>query len=298
MKHSTWIFVATTLSIFSHAQELPQPSPKALVQQRVGLTDITIDYSRPSARGRKIFGELVPYNQIWRTGANRVTLISLSTEAIVEGQKLPAGKYGLLTIPREDRWTVIFNTDTTLWGADGYDQKKDVLRVDVVPNVIEGDGTETFTISVDALRDNGATLTLAWENVKVPVNIDVEVDRLAMANIERAIKENNRDWRVYRNSAQYFLTKNIHMDRALEYINRAIELNPDNWYSHYLRGEILARRGNFAEAVNAGNTALKMGNEQAKAAGRPFGYADMIQNSLKEWREKAGMDTKTGKKKR
>ncbi|MFN4298731.1 MAG: DUF2911 domain-containing protein [Thermaurantimonas sp.] len=298
MKHLNWILAATTLSIFTVGQELPQPSPKAVVQQRVGLTDITIDYSRPSARGRKIFGELVPFNQIWRTGANRITLISLSTEVIVEGQKLPAGKYGLLTIPREDRWTVIFNSDTTLWGSDGYDQKKDVLRVDVVPNVFEGDIIETFTISVDALRENGATIVLAWENVKVPVNIDVEVDKMAMANIERAVKENHRDWRVFRNSAQYFLTKNIQIDRALEYINRSIELNPDNWYSHYLKGEILARKGNFAEAVNAGNTALKMGNEQAKAAGRPFGYADMIQNSLKDWREKAGINTKTGKKKK
>ena len=297
MKSLKFIVSLMTLSLLSVAQELPQPSPKAVVQQRVGLTDITIDYSRPSVRGRKVFGELVPYNKIWRTGANRISIISFSTDVIVEGQKLGPGKYGLLSIPREDRWTIIFNSDTTLWGADGYDQSKDVLRVDVVPSDFTGQ-VETFTLSVDDIRENGANLILAWEGVKVPVNIEVEVDKLAIANIERAIKENNRDWRTFRNSAQYFLTKNIQMDRALEYINRSIELNPDNWYSHYLKGEILARRGNFAEAVNAATTALKMGNDQAKASGRPFGYADMIQNSIADWKDKAGTNTRKNRKRK
>lgn len=284
------------LAVISEAQELPQPSPKAVLQQRIGLTDITIDYSRPSGKGRKIFGELVPYNQVWRTGANRITLISFSTDVTIQGQRLPAGKYGLLSIPRPDRWTIIFNSDTTLWGADGYEPSKDVLRVDVSPADFEGH-VETFTISVDDIRESGATLTISWEGVKVPVHIDLEVDKMALANIERAIKENNRDWRVFRNSAQYFLTKNMQMERALEYINRSIELNPDSWYSHYLRGEILARLGYFDEAIKAANTALKMGNEQSKAAGRPFGYADMIQNSLNEWRSKMGSNgRKKGKR--
>lgn len=286
-----------SLYVAAIAQELPQPSPKAVVQQRVGLTDITIDYSRPSVKSRTIFGQLVPYNQLWRTGANRVSIVSFSTDVMVEGQRLPAGKYGLLTIPGEDRWIIIFNSDTTLWGADGYDQKKDLLRVDVTPSDFSG-YTETFTISIDDIRENGATLFIAWENIKVPVNLEVEVDKRALANIEKAIRENHRDWRTFRNSAQYFLSKNIQMDRALEFINRSIELNPDNWYSHYLRGEILASLGNFSEALNAGNTALRMGNEQAKAAGRPFGYADMIQNSINEWRSKAGKDSRSGKRRR
>ncbi|MFN3951352.1 MAG: DUF2911 domain-containing protein [Thermaurantimonas sp.] len=297
MKTVKLFIAALSLPLFSIAQDLPQPSPKALVQQRVGLTDVTIDYSRPSARGRKVFGELVPYNKIWRTGANRISTISFSTEVIVEGQKLAPGKYGLLTIPREDRWTIIFNSDTTLWGADGYDQGKDVLRLDVVPSDFTGH-VETFTISIDDIREEGATLVLAWEGVRVPVALDVEVDKLAIANIERAIKENSRDWRPYRNAAQYFLTKNIQMDRALEYINRSIELNPDNWYSHYLKGEILARRGNFSEAITAANTALKMGNDQAKAAGRPFGYADMIQNSIADWKAKSGTEPRQNRKKK
>lgn len=288
------ILTLLTLTTLLSAQELPQPSPKAYLLQRVGLTDITIDYSRPSARGRAIFGQLVPYGQIWRTGANRITLITFSTDITLEGQQLRAGKYGLLTIPNPDRWTIILTTDTTLWGADGYDPKKDALRFDVTP-ADASEPTETFTISIDNIGENTATLTLAWENTRIPINLQVEVDNIAMANIERAIKENSRDWRVYRNSAQYFLNKNIHLDRALDYINRSIELSPDNWYSHYLRGEILARRGNFTEAINAGNTALKLGNEQAKAANRPFSYADMIQNSLREWREKAGKD-RTGRR--
>ncbi|MBK7269947.1 MAG: DUF2911 domain-containing protein [Flavobacteriales bacterium] len=142
--------LAVALPIISAAQDLPQPSPRGQVEQVVGLTNVKVDYSRPSAKGRKIFGDLVPFGQLWRTGANMCTTIELSGPVVVSGKSVAKGKYSLFTIPNEKEWTVILNSDTTLGGTDGYDEAKDVARF--VTPVVAAEWTETFTIDPDEVK--------------------------------------------------------------------------------------------------------------------------------------------------
>ena len=141
-----WILgiLALSITVPSFAQELPQPSPTSTVQQRIGLTDITVNYSRPSANGRTIFGDLVPYDQLWRTGANSSTKISFSNAVIIEGKTVDAGEYALFTVPNKESWTVVLSKQTSLWGVTGYDKNEDVLRIVIVPE--KSDLDETFSI--------------------------------------------------------------------------------------------------------------------------------------------------------
>jgi len=147
--------------------KFPQASPAATLKQRVGLTDIEIAYSRPSAKGRKIMGGLVPFGQVWRTGANAATKLTLSTDLGIEGKLVPAGTYALFTIPGESEWTVIVNKVIGQWGSYSYDEKNDELRVKVKPVAMQ-EFMETMTIEVGNLRDDSAVLSIAWEKTRVP----------------------------------------------------------------------------------------------------------------------------------
>jgi len=264
------------------AQKLPQPSPSSIWSQSLGLTEISADYSRPSAKGRVIFGELVPYGELWRTGANRATIVRFSTEVEVNRIPVAAGSYSLLTIPGKTEWTVILNRDTTLAGTDGYDRAKDVLRTTVKSKPCAF--TETFTFELTDLSTTSAHLKVQWAETSVSVPVKVEVRKRAQQNIEKAIAEQPGDWRVYRNAANYYHNEGIQYPKAVEYIDRSIELKSDNWYSHWLRAQLLYKTKKTADAKMAAQKSIELGEAQAAKDGSTFGYKAFIEGEMKGWK--------------
>jgi hypothetical protein len=227
----------------------------------VGLTDISVNYARPGVKGRKIFGDLVPYGQLWRTGANTATLITLSTDISLNGQNVKAGKYSIFTIPGETEWVVILNKDTELWGESGYKQSNDVLRTRVVPTSCSP--VERLRISVENMTDNSADLVLAWETTQIILPIQVEVEKQAEANIQ----------------------KKGNYDKALEYINLSISAN-NYWYTNWMKAEILAAKGDTKGAIKQGELAIAMGDEYYKSRDQNFTYKDGLTKTLNEWKQK------------
>ena len=168
------VALSSFLSGETPAQELPRPSPKASVTQVIGFTEIAISYSSPGVKGRKIWGALVPYNKVWRTGANEATTISFSDDVTIEGHKIASGKYALFTIPSESEWTVIFNKKPSQWGTFGYDEKDDLLRIKVKPEK-NSEFKERLAFYIEPTGDNTGKVTLHWEKLKVSFNVQVEV---------------------------------------------------------------------------------------------------------------------------
>jgi hypothetical protein len=272
--------LAVVATLASGAQELPQPSPSMHLEQRVGLTDITLDYSRPSVNGRVIFGDLVPFGSHWRAGANQNTKVTFSKSVTIEGNVVPAGTYSLSMIPNKGEWTVILNTKTDMWGVDGYSQDQDVLRVDVAPQAIQP--VETMRLSIENITVSKAEITLDWSDVRIAVPVELNTMELAMANIQKAIAENPEDWRVYRNAANFYNQNSIELPTALTYMEKVIELNPDNWYNYYLYAQVLAKNGRKKEAKKAANKALEMGRADAAKNNAPFNYADTIKRFVSD----------------
>lgn len=275
-----WIVGAFALSLtFSAtAQELPQPSPTATLMQRVGLTDFKITYSRPSTKGRTIFGDLVPYGQVWRTGANGCTKFSASTDFTMGGESIPAGTYALFSIPGEKEWTIIVSTQTDLWGNSGYDESSDVARFVVVPS--ESDFDESFAIEFDAFTSNGATLKLEWASTEVSIPIGVDAAAQSAKNVAQAISDAKRS---YRNAADFYSGQGEHT-KALEMINTALELDPTNWYTNWVKAEILAAAGETKDAKKQGAKAIEMGQKAYDAMNRTFTYRAGLEKDMNSWK--------------
>lgn len=270
----------------AQAQDLPQPSPAASFQQTVGLTEISVTYSRPSTKGRVIFGDLVPYNELWRTGANANTIVEFSTDLVFGGNEVKAGKYSLLAIPGKGEWTIILNTKTDMWGTDGYSKVNDVARVRVGAGVAPNN-VESFTISVEDLAPETANLVLRWAKTEVKAEMRVDVTGRALKNIDDAIASSEKDklWRVYRNAANYHYNNKLDLNKALSYMNKSIEENKDSWYSYWLQAEIMAEKGMFKEAASSAKRAMKTGEKAAKEKGNAFGYAEMIGSAIENWKK-------------
>ncbi len=281
------IFALLTLGLFQvSAQDLPAPSPFSKLEQRVGLTDFTVEYSRPGVKGREIYGELVPFDKIWRTGANKATALSFNTSAMIGGKEVPAGKYSIFTIPGEETWIFILNKNTELYGTNEYEEAKDVVRLEV--NSMKSSMTETFTVDIQDINDGKANLVIRWADRAIQVPIMVDVQQKAMSNIKDALANSKEEdlWRVNRNAATYYSRNDIDQKRALELIKTSIELKKDSWYSHYVHGEILDRMGDSKGAVAAAEMAMEVGMTAADNAGTEFGYSDMIKEAMKEWSDK------------
>lgn len=266
------------------AQELPQPSPTAVASQKVGLTDVEISYSRPSAKGRTIFGELVPFNEMWRTGANMNSTVEFSTDVMFGGKKVAAGKYSIFTIPAKGEWTIILNSKTDQSGTGSYSKVNDVVRLTAKSMTTEN--VETFTIGLENLKANSADLTLSWEKTKVQISIKVDVEAKALKNIEAAISEADEEsiWRVYRNAANYHYNNKIDVKKALGYMEKSIATNGESWYSYWLQAEIMAELGMKKEAVASAKKAIEMGEASAKKNGSEFKYAKMINSGMDSWK--------------
>lgn len=249
--------------------EFPSPSPTATLKQRVGLTDIEITYSRPGVKDRKIFGGLVPYGEVWRTGANASTKISFSTPVKLNGHEIPAGKYALYTIPGEKEWTVIIYKNPNLSGAFGYDQKDDLVRFTTEP-VEFSPKAENFTIDLAHIRDDSAMLVLIWDHTLVPIKLELDLVSKLGPQIEAAMAEAG-EHKPYYQAAMFYYDHNLDLQKARQWVDAAATQNPTYYITH-LQAKILAKLGEKEKAIAA---AKKSSELALKAEGPNSGYIKM-----------------------
>lgn len=243
--------------LFAQAPRInfPAASPGATVNQRVGLTDIQVNYNRPGAKGRKVFGGLVAYDHIWRTGANTTTKISFSTPVKLNGTEIPAGNYELFTIPGPTEWTVIVHKNMSQWGAYSYDQKNDVARLKAKP-VALAEHVETLDISFNDIRDESATLNIAWEKTRVPVAITLDVKSTLVPQIE-AVMASGDDKLPYAQASMYYLENSLDLKKAAAWMDAAIAAQPDAFYLVYRKALILEAMGDKAGAIATAQKSLE-----------------------------------------
>lgn len=255
---------------------LPRVSPNASVSQTVGITEVRVTYGRPAVRDRTIFGDLVAYGEVWRTGANEATTISFSTPVSVEGEEVDAGTYGLFTIPGEDTWTVILNDVAEQWGAYNYDASQDVLRVEVTPT--SAPMHEQMTIGFTDVTDTSATLTLTWAETRVPVSLSVETGALIAMQAETAV-ESATDWRTPLRYASYALENQTMLDRAVTWADASIEIE-ETFPGLAVKSRLLAAQENYAAATAAAEDALALAESMNEM---PRG-AKELRSAMEEWR--------------
>lgn len=256
----TLAILLCSLVSFAQQIQMPQASPSAKIAQKVGLTDVTVDYSRPSTKDRKIFGELVPYGQVWRTGANGATVLSFSTDVIIDGKNIPAGQYALYSIPGKSEWTMILSRNIKLWGAIGYNESEDVIRFTAKPEKLNKKA-ETFEISFANMTDTGSDLSLKWEKTKIDFRIETEVDPLVMSQIkEYVIDANNADPSLLYSAASYYYTNKKDLNQAFNWINESVEDDPKYWTMH-LKAKIEAALGKKTEALESAEEAIDLAEE-------------------------------------
>jgi hypothetical protein len=277
------ILVSLGLASLAVAQQpqldLPRPSPNATVSQTVGVTTLTVTYSRPGVKGRVIWGGLVPYDQNWRTGANEATTLTLAGEAIIGGTKVPAGTYGLFTIPGKDEWTVVINKNTKQWGNNDYKQAEDVVRLKVKPQAAEFQ--EWMRFSFENLAVESAELVLTWEKLRVAIPIKVETVATVLANARKAVAEAKADdWRTPYRAAAFCLDNNVNLDEAKAWTEKSIAAKP-GLYNLTAKARFFVLEGKKAEAIALAKKAI----ETAKAAD-PKTDTGMTENLIKEWEKK------------
>lgn len=254
--------------------QTPAPSPQAQLSQKVGLTDVTITYSRPSAKDRAVFGELVPYDKVWRTGANAATTVEFSDDVVIMGKELKAGKYSMYSIPGEKKWTIIFNTNSKKWGTTENKEGETLTTVDVTSYKIQP-AVESFSISVDDLRNNDAALVISWANTAVKVPFSVPTAQKATASIEKAMAGPSAY--EYYAAASYYLSEGQDLKQALDWVNRSIDESNPMYYQVYTRALIFKELGMNEDAVKNATVA----KELAEKAGDAH-YTRLNTNLLKE----------------
>jgi len=245
-------FFATSLFAQSPAPKIdfPAPSPKSTLEQRVGVTDIKIEYYRPGVKGRKIFGGLEPYGVVWRTGANNPTKITFSTPVKFGGTEVPAGTYGLYSIPGDKEWAVIINKiGEKDWGAYAYNAQNDLARAKVKP-VMLAQPVETFTIDINDIKAESATLNLSWEKTRVPVKIEVDTVSKLKPQIE-AVMASDAPKKPYFQAAMFYYENGGDLKKALEWMDAGLKEQPEAFYMVYRKGLILAKMGDKAGALAA-----------------------------------------------
>ncbi len=247
------------------ALTFPQASPNATVTQRVGLTDIQINYARPGVKGRKIFGGLLPYSHIWRTGANTATKISFSTPVKLNGTAIPAGTYELFTIPGATEWTVIIHKNMSQWGTYRYDEKNDVARLKAVPVALPA-AVESLDLNLNDLRDESATLNITWEKTRISIALTVDVKSTLVPQIEAVLTSGTKlSPETYRDAAMYYLENGLDLKKAAAWMDAALATQPEAFYLVYRKALILEKMGDKAGAIATAQASL----EAAKKAPSP-----------------------------
>lgn len=247
-----------SFSVNAQQIKTPAPSPTAMVKQAFGLGEITVDYSRPLSRGRVIFGGVVPFGQVWRTGANSTTKITFSDDVTMEGRAVKAGTYGLYTIPGRTTWQVMLYRDLTLGGnVASYNEANEVLRVTVNAQMM-ANTVKSFTIGLDAVTATSATLQLMWDKTMVPVRIGTDIDSRVMKTIETAMKPG--DSRPYFQAAGYYYDNNKDLRQALEWANKAIDQN-NAFYVVHLKVKIQYKMKDYSGAIETAQQSMAMARE-------------------------------------
>lgn len=273
--------LAATLTIAAgtaRAQQLdlPRPSPLGKVSQRVGLTDVSLEYSSPGVKARKIWGALVPYDKPWRTGANAATKITFSKDVTFGGEAVPAGTYALLTVPGKTAWTVILNKNPEV-SAEGYKPDTELLRAQV--KATAAPHRERMTFLFTNTTDEATSLDLEWERLRVSIPIKAKTGEQALANIKSAV---DGGWRPYNQAARYMLETAKSYDEGLKYADQSIAIK-EEWFNVWTKAQLLAAKGNHKDALVQAKKAEEMGSKNPKG----FFYADEVKKSIGEWSKKA-----------
>jgi hypothetical protein len=226
---------------------LPAASTTQSVQQDFGLSSIKLTYSRPNVKGRKIFGALIPFGQVWRTGANAPSKLTFADDVMLEGKLVPAGEYALYSIPGKDIWTIILSKNTKLWGAMGYQESDDLLRVQVKP-VALNTPVESFSIGFEKVMANSCEMQLIWDKTVVPVKITTDVDAKIMAGIDAAMQGASKP---FYQAANYYFDTNKDLNKAYEWIQEATLANPKAYWMEHLKAKIQLKMGLKAEAIES-----------------------------------------------
>ncbi len=272
------VFIAVALFATSAlAQQIrtPRPSPQATLTQTVGVTDVTIKYSRPGVKGRSIWGGLVPWDKVWRTGANEATTIQFSEDVSINGQKLPKGTYSLHTTPGQSAWKVHFNSVADQWGSYSYDAAKDVLVVNATPQAAPH--MEWMSFEIPEMTTDTAKVVLRWEKIAVPFTVDTGATAKVMGQLRSAL---NPDWRAPYNAANFaFQNKGAATDQEIsDWLDKSLSIN-QNIGNLWLKAQFLQRAGKTAEAIKAGEEAI------AKASPQQADFAGVIRDTIATWKK-------------
>ena len=277
------IFALSSLTLTAQVKT-PQSSPSSKMEQVVGLTTVDVNYSRPSAKGRTVFGELVPYGTMWRTGANANTTVTFSENVKIEGKDLAKGTYALFTTPKADSWDVYFYKNTDNWGTpEKWDDSQVAVKVNVKP-VSTNRHIESFTISVNDITNDNATLNLEWEKTIVPIKIEVPTKETAISSIEKTLAGPKAG--DYFSAAQYYFQSNGDMNKALTWVNKAVDLTVADgkeapfWYlrqKSLIQAKLNDKKGAIETAKLSLASAIKAGNKD---------YEKMNNDSIAEWSRK------------
>ena len=303
------LFVIFSASEYTFAQQtvlLPRPSQKASVMQRVGVTDLTINYSRPAVKERKIWGDppatttvggtatlddarsrakdavIVPYGHVWRTGANEATQFITTDDVLINGQPLKAGTYSLHTIPGKTAWTVIFNKKGEQWGSYEYDQTQDALRIQVEPKI--GPSQEWMGFSFPDVTSEAATVELAWEKLRVPFRIETNTRDQALANIRQTLSGEVKDWEDPYGAANYAFNSNLdNKAEAMKWIDQSLAME-ENYWNLRLKASMLEKEGKKKEAIALAEKAVKIGKEKKE----PPSEVAKTEKQISDWKASIG----------
>ena len=258
----------------------PRFSPASEIEQMVGLTEIEIEYSRPSMRGREVFGNLVPFGKVWRTGADNSTKISFDTDVIISGKTVQSGTYSIFSIPNKESWEIIFYSDVELWGVP-RDWSDDKIVFSSTYKVNKINTVETFTISFNDLTNNDVNMNISWENTSVDIKIDVPTRSMVEKDISNVLNDNPKASDYYA-AAVFYRQENVNLSQALLWMNKAIEMFENPRFYHYRQQSLLMAANNkFSDAIDAANKSL---DDAIKADNQ--GYVKMNRQSIAEWSKK------------
>jgi hypothetical protein len=260
MRKTCLIVCLLAFAIATKAQlKTPAPSSTQTIKQEFGLGSIELSYSRPGMKGRKIFGDLVPFGKVWRTGANGATTITFADEVTIGGQKVPAGKYGLLTIPDKDSWTIIITKQLDVTQPAAYKQENDVVRVQAKPVGVK-DKAETFTMQFANVKSNSIELHMMWDKTDVALPITTEVDSKVMNQINEALKTDDAKT-PYFSAAVYYMENGKDLNKALEWFNKSVQQNPKAFWAYYQRANCMSKLGKKQEAIESANKSIELAKE-------------------------------------
>jgi hypothetical protein len=238
----------------------PAPSSTQTIKQDFGLGSVELSYSRPNIKGRKIYGDLVPFGKVWRTGANQATTLTFADEVTIGGTKIPAGKYGLLSIPDKGAWTIIITKQLDVTSPAAYKQENDVVRVQAKPESIKNQ-VETFTMQFGNVKPTSIELHMMWDKTDVVLPITTEIEAKVMAQINEQMKKDDEKSRPYFSAAMYYMDNGKDLNQALDWFNKAAEQNPKAFWVLHQKANCLAKLGKKQEAVESANKSIELAKE-------------------------------------